>query len=81
MNGNCEKCGTLMVPVAEAPAVSIAGLIATAGVLLGLVLLLIVPLGGLLTIGVALLLGHVMKGQRTVMRCPACGARGRVFTR
>ena len=79
MNHQCNQCGVALVPVRETSPWSIGGLIATAGVMFGLLMLLLAPLLGLAVIVAALLLGMALKAERTVMRCPGCGARGRVL--
>jgi hypothetical protein len=71
----CQKCGTVMVATQQAPAVSVAGMLSVFGILIALLTMLFNVVAGLVILIAAILVG-MMKGKKTVMKCPSCGATG-----
>lgn len=73
----CSACNVVLVPVERKPVVSLSGIFS--GVLLfagvGFALLSSLQMGVLIVI-LALIVGAVGGGKKTVMVCPQCGKEG-----
>ena len=73
----CQYCRVAMVQVVRRPAVSLAGLAGIVIVLIGLgVAVFVSLLAGLFTIVLGIIVSTVLRGKKTVMACPKCGATG-----
>src|SRR5262245_34766229 len=72
----CANCKVQLVPVQKKKAVSASGLISVVVFLVGLVAIFGNAIVGALIMILALIIGMVGGGKKTVMVCPSCGAEG-----
>ena len=72
----CSKCKVQLVPVQKKKAVSVSGLISVVVFLVGLVAIFGNAIVGALIMILALVIGMVGGGKKTVMVCPNCGVEG-----
>jgi len=72
----CPSCKVQLVPVQKRKAISVSGLISVVVLLIGLLALLGNVLVGAVIMILALVIGMVGSGKKTVMVCPKCGAKG-----
>lgn len=73
---SCSRCNAQLVPVQKRKAISIGGLISVVVFLVGLMAMLGNVIVGLVIMILALVIGMVGGGKKTVMVCAKCGAEG-----
>ena len=77
---SCSECNVSLVSVEKKNAVSIAGLMSVVLFLIGLVSAFANITVGILIMILALIIGAIGRGKKTVMVCPQCGEQGAVLT-
>ncbi len=72
----CPSCDVALIAVEKKSAVSAGGLLSVVIALFGLYALLLNPVFGVLLLILAVVIGNLGRGKKTVMKCPSCGATG-----
>jgi len=75
----CEKCNVQLVTKEKKSSVSIAGIFSVLMFLVGALVMLANVMVGIIVMVVAIIIGSVGRGTKTVMVCPQCGAEGRTI--
>jgi len=76
---SCSKCNVALVPIEKKKAVSLAGVVSVFLFLIGIASAFANVIVGILIMILALIIGAVGRGKKTIMVCPECGEQGRVL--